>query len=261
MTTVQWEDGQVLTAGSLRLIPQFYTYETPDLVANIASGTSFTDIGSVFVSGGQFTEFILMDCNLNYADIRSRSTRETRYFVSGAGLGGGSAAILPWLRRQLAAYWQVQKKMVVNSATFISDTVKYIRDVLRSNITDPISASRPSNSGFVMTSYPRKEVVYPIVTIVLRDMSSVPLGQGSESEKLDGGIEIRVWGRDVVERDTISEEIIDYLRDNKLTVTTGSADNEIHDLTCRSATQVDDPGEEGPRSMVMNYTFFTILGG
>ena len=57
MTVVQWIDGNVLTAGSLRLIPQFYSNKTNQTTAWI-SGTSITwnNVGSEFISGGIFAE-------------------------------------------------------------------------------------------------------------------------------------------------------------------------------------------------------------
>ena len=55
--------------------------------------------------------------------------------------------------------------MAFTSSTFLADTLLFIRNFLDSNITDPISGSRAGRDRFVMTSYPQRDVKYPIITV------------------------------------------------------------------------------------------------
>lgn len=91
MTVVQWADGNVLTAGSLRLIPQLYSVSSANVL--ISSGTAFQSLGSVFVSGGLFAESLLFNYNTHIlrADFSPPAVAlNFRVLTSGAGLGGGS---------------------------------------------------------------------------------------------------------------------------------------------------------------------------
>ena len=54
---------------------------------------------------------------------------------------------------------------MVFTSTFLQDSVKFIRNNLDDNLTDPISASRSGRERFVMTSYPKRNVKYPIITV------------------------------------------------------------------------------------------------
>ena len=92
----------------------------------------------------------------------------------------------------------------VNSATFLADTIILIRDKVRTNITDPISSVRPGNEKFVLTSYPKRAVTYPIITITDRGIIQPSrLGMASEGTKLNIDVKIRSRGRNVAERDEL----------------------------------------------------------
>ena len=103
----------------------------------------------------------------------------------------------------------------VNTSTFISDTVILIRNNLNSNITDPFNGSRSGTERFVMTSYPEREVKYPIITVRMTNTADrFPPAMQSEIRYIDLFLEIRIWGRNVKEKDTLSQDVINYLRDN-----------------------------------------------
>lgn len=90
MTTIPWQDGDVLTAGSLRLVPQLYGVFPQD-VDTFATSANMQAIGSVFISGGQFTEFLIPSINVSLSTATPNATTMTQdFFLSGAGLGGGS---------------------------------------------------------------------------------------------------------------------------------------------------------------------------
>ena len=62
--------------------------------------------------------------------------------------------------------------MTVETNTFIRDIIFFIKNDLASNITDPIVGSRASGSSFIMTSYPQKQVQYPLITIKLTNQEA-----------------------------------------------------------------------------------------
>ena len=53
----------------------------------------------------------------------------------------------------------------ITTGNFISDILIEIRDDILSAVTDPISSIRPANEKFVMTSYPKRQVQYPCITV------------------------------------------------------------------------------------------------
>ena len=146
----------------------------------------------------------------------------------------------------------------VNTDTFIGDTVILIRDDLRDNITDPISGSRASNERFVMTSFPQRNVRYPIITVQNTNVvGPIRLGMQSELHFVSLPLEIRVWARNVKERDTVGQDVINRLRDNDIG---GTVDANLHDFTITSAVNIDDPGEEGIKSKVITVQYKFVLG-
>lgn len=148
----------------------------------------------------------------------------------------------------------------VSSSTFLADTIILIRDKVRDNITDPISSIRNANEKFVMTSYPKRGIEYPIITITDRGIIQPQrLGMASEGTVLTIDVEVRVWGRNVKERDELFQQVYDYLRTNQLDATTGLADSNLHDFTLSSAVNVDEEGEAGIRSKVCEYRFLVII--
>lgn len=93
MTVIPWVDGNILTAGSLRVVPQFYD---TNFIAGTSyattSGTNFSSnsVGSIFVSGGLFAEKLIVSVNAQHLLSNANFTTDFRIFTSGAGLGGGS---------------------------------------------------------------------------------------------------------------------------------------------------------------------------
>ena len=141
----------------------------------------------------------------------------------------------------------------VRSSTFIADVINLIRDKLNTNISDPIS--RAGSERFVLTSYPQNPVNYPIITIT--DTGSTQegkLGMGSEGTILRLGIEIRIWARNVKERDELFDSVYDYLRTNQLSGDDLTAAN-LHDFSMGSAVNVS---EEDVKSKVLEVTYLFL---
>jgi len=144
----------------------------------------------------------------------------------------------------------------ISSATFVADTVNFIRDKLNSNITDPISHT--GNEKFVLTSYPQRPVKYPIITVKDSAITQpIRLGMQSEGTAIVMTIEIRIWGRNVKERDELFDSVYDYLRTNQYGGDDIIAAN-LHDFKLNSLVNVDELGESGIKSKVMEVQYLFI---
>ncbi len=149
---------------------------------------------------------------------------------------------------------------MVNTSTFISDTVKYIRNELDTNITDPISSLRTGRERFVMTSYPQRGVKYPLITVKVVDMDvPIKLGLQSELHQATITLEIRIWARDIKEKDELTEQIMNRLRGNQLGSGSAQVSESLHDWAVLSFIDVDEPGN-GPKSKVMQIKYMFIYG-
>lgn len=146
----------------------------------------------------------------------------------------------------------------VSSSTFLSDTTILIRDDLLTNITDPLSSSRTGNEKFVMTGYPQRAVRYPIITVVNTNIdTSARLGMQSVLHLTNIPLEIRVWARNVKERDELTQSVINRLRSTDLTT---SVPANLISFTVQSAVNVDEPGDAGIHSKVITVNYQFILG-
>ena len=140
----------------------------------------------------------------------------------------------------------------VNSATFLSDTIILIKDKLKINIS--------SVNGRVYTSYPKQAVTYPMISVTDRGIIQPSrMGMASEGTILTIDVEIRVWARNVKERDEIFQEIYEYLRTNQLDTTTGLSDSNLHDFTLMSVVNVSEDGDAGIQSKVMEVRFLVLV--
>ncbi len=146
----------------------------------------------------------------------------------------------------------------IQSSTFVADTVNYIRDKLNTNITDPITSVRAGNEKFVLTSYPQRPVKYPIITIVDSGISQpLRLGMQSDGTAITLPLEIRIWGRNVKERDELFDAVYDYLRTNQFSGDDITGAN-LHDFKLNSVVNVDELGEAGIKSKVVEVQYLFI---
>jgi hypothetical protein len=144
---------------------------------------------------------------------------------------------------------------MVNRSTIFTDVLSFIKSDLISNITDPISGSRKTNSKFVMTSYPQREVDYPLITLKMINMDGRRAGMQTEAIDISFNLEIRVWARNEKEKDNISQQVIDRLASIQFTASTGSIAADIHDFRLLSATEVDEDGETGIKSRIIEVSY------
>jgi hypothetical protein len=147
--------------------------------------------------------------------------------------------------------------MAIETSTFLRDSVLFIRDYLKTNITDPISGRA---SGFVMTAYPKREVQYPIITVKNTNIDSSKLGIGSSIAWTAIDIEVRVWARNAKECDDLTEDVVNSLRSAQFAAL-GTTINEIFDFRLNSTNYVvEDSGDNSIHSKVMIYNYKVILG-
>lgn len=148
---------------------------------------------------------------------------------------------------------------MVSINTFINDILSFIKTDLLANITDPISGSRSGTSKFVMTSYPQRKVQYPLITLKITNQVASRAGMQVTTMDVGVNLEIRIWARNEKEKDTLSTKVYDRLRSIQFT-TTGSTQNDLHDYSLLSMNEVDEPGEQGIKSRILQigYTFWNV---
>ena len=149
----------------------------------------------------------------------------------------------------------------VATNTFLSDSTIFIRDELRDNVTDPIAAARAANEKFVMTAYPQRNVTYPIITVQNTDTSVLTgLGMQSELHWINIQLEVRIWARNVKERDQLTQEVINQLRDFELD-NDGTVNAGIFGFDFTSAVNIDESiGDASIRSKVIEFQYKFVLG-
>lgn len=145
--------------------------------------------------------------------------------------------------------------MAISTATYISDTVLFIRNLLRDNISDPNSRS----SGFIMTSFPKRQISYPVIVVKVSSSGAVKLGMQSEISQSTIVIEIDVFAKNSKQSDELTQEVIDTLRTNQLG--TGSTnENDIHGFQMTSLTPiVFTEGNATVHRKNMTFSYFVIL--
>lgn len=146
----------------------------------------------------------------------------------------------------------------VATSTFLTDITLMLRDDIAANVTDPISAKRGTDDKFVMTSYPERPVKYPIVTVKSENIATgTALGMQSTLHYTNLPVEVRVWARNVAERDQLGQQIINQIRSTRISkyLVGGLIDFEV-----TAAINVDENGDAGIKSKVIKITFRFILG-
>ena len=149
--------------------------------------------------------------------------------------------------------------MAISTNTFISDVVVFIRNLLRTNVTDPIS--RASGIGFVNTSFPKRDTQYPLITIKVVGMDSRNMGMQSETSLVNVTLEVRIWARNSKECDDLTQKVINTLRDNHYG--TGSTDvEEIHGFNLTNVNSVNfEEGEDNIiHTKICNFAYKVIIG-
>ena len=151
----------------------------------------------------------------------------------------------------------------ISTASFLGDSVIYIRDDLLNNgPTDPISSTRISSEKFVMTSYSKRNVTYPIITVKDRGTNVIQRGGMQSSVTINRmSIEIRVWARNIKERDELSQNVMDRLRSIQHTATTGTVAVGLFDFLITSVLNIEPlVGEQTNKSKLIIIEYLIVLG-
>lgn len=147
----------------------------------------------------------------------------------------------------------------INTSTFISDITIFIRNELVSNLSDPLG-TRATGEKFVMTSYPERDVKYPIITLQTINVQEIrKLGMQTEMHYVEIPLEIRVWARNVKERDYLSQAVINQLRSFEHD-SDGTVQARLTDFRIENAVNVDEAGIGGIKSRVIQVRYKFILG-
>ncbi len=151
---------------------------------------------------------------------------------------------------------------MTSTAAVIKDTILEIRDQLQHpSVIDPLASKRPGNSKFVMTSYPRRQVFYPLITVQLEDFTEQePSGMRSQLMITTITIEIRVWTKNVEELDRLSQDVMNRLRNIQYTGAALSDNQGLHDFKILSTTNIFEEGRDAIRSRVIMVSYMFVLG-
>ena len=109
-----------------------------------------------------------------------------------------------------------------------------------------------------MTSFPEREVKYPLITLEINNVEQSRAGMQTSAMDINLTVEIRIWSKSVAQSDQLCQEILDELADLQFTASTGSVANDFHDFNIGSVIRVDEPGKNGTKSRIisLSYRFF-----
>lgn len=145
--------------------------------------------------------------------------------------------------------------MTVTSSTFISDIILFLRNYLRSSITDPLTRS----TGFVFTSFPKTNTTYPLITLKATNISTRKLGMRSDISWCSFNVEVRIWSLSETQADKLTQTVIDTLKDAQYS-TTGTTNFELFDFKLNSVNSVVELDNEPTiHSRVCSYTYKVVL--
>ena len=151
--------------------------------------------------------------------------------------------------------------MVISGSTILHDSVLKIRAIIASGTTDPISATRNSNSKFVMTSFPDRFVQYPVITIEGNKTRDERMGTQTQDMKSDLMFIVNVWTKNVKDRDTLSDAVYQSLKTSQMGIQagwTGTQLDGLYDLKFLGENNIDEEGKAGIYRKRMNFGYFVI---
>jgi hypothetical protein len=143
---------------------------------------------------------------------------------------------------------------MTTKTNLVTDVLFFLKDLISDNITDPIQGSR-GGSSFVMTSYPQKETRYPLITLKCSNIEAKRSGMQTTLQDIRLTLEIRIWARNEKEKDNLYNQILNLLASNQFTVS-GSNANNLYNLNISSGTEIDEPGEQGIKSRIIQLNYF-----
>lgn len=137
----------------------------------------------------------------------------------------------------------------------MSDIFSYLVTDLNNNINDPLATSRPANERFVLTAYPKRAVSYPVITLRMPQIQAYRAGMQTNAIDTYITVEIRIWARNTKERDTIYQDVVNRLKDIQYIANTGSQDSGLHNFKILNTQEVNEDGDNTPKSRIINVSY------
>lgn len=155
--------------------------------------------------------------------------------------------------------------MAISDTTILHDALLALRAICASGCTDPISATRSTNSKFVMTSYPERPTEFPLIVISDASITAGPLGHQSEAQEVTLTFRIDIQstsiGYDAKGRDRIYDDLKDALRTSQMGVSplSGTQSHGLHNYRELNTFNIDEPGPKGlhRKIMTISYDYYT----
>lgn len=152
----------------------------------------------------------------------------------------------------------------VNDVSIVKDVTLNIRDLIMSGISDPISATRTTNSKFVMTSHPERPVDYPVIIIEANPTRTRHKTIGDESQMYGIDVRIDILSENVKERDILTGSVINYLRSNQRDISSNISGTQtwgLYDYNLLNMNNYDNvPGYEGVHGKQINVGYTYVAG-
>lgn len=156
--------------------------------------------------------------------------------------------------------------MTINNVSILSDSLRRMKELIASGITDPISASRSASSRFVMSTFPERNAEYPLITVSNRHGPSDRLGMQSEVMNLPVQFTVQVWGDTMKNKDTLAGSVLNLLRvsqygiDSIANTGTGTNIEGLYDLQLTNMFDLDEEGKKGLHRKVIEFNYNFMAG-
>lgn len=143
---------------------------------------------------------------------------------------------------------------MVATGSILRSSITYLRSVIASGVSDPITATRNSNSSFVVTNFPDKDVNYPLIVLSNDLSSSSKMGLYSEGLKHPLRLSVDIFSKTVKQRDQLTDDVFHVLRTNS----SGTKAQGLYDFKLLSTASLDEPGKEGIHRKNMEFSFLFV---
>lgn len=148
----------------------------------------------------------------------------------------------------------------INTDTFISDTILFIRNKLREQITDPAEDKRTGESRFVATGYNKRNVIYPHIIIEKANLGTIDrMGLRSSLHYTRIPVDIRVFSESITELDKLVQQTMNALRSIQFE-TLGSVNARLYDFVIINTQNVHEDDRD-LFSTIISVQYSFILGG
>lgn len=152
--------------------------------------------------------------------------------------------------------------MVLSAGSIVHDVVLAARGWIASGVTDPIAGTRPGSSVFTATNFPTKDVQYPIITIGAKRSTSHTLGALNDLQQVYVDLQVRVYARNVKERDGLADAVNQTLRTGAYGVSSGSQPLGLFDFKQLNEGDLDEPDDKSKQKVyqkIQTYQYFCVV--